>query len=176
MTTIAVLKAELTQNWDVDFDDEAKTIWTNAHQHVDGYASVHALTVEDHAFDGAFRVYRSFPLGGGVGTSVDLDVSAEQLASNDRTTFVFDSGERGDVSDWKTAIRDEVCGDIVLAWFNDDAPYFSFVGRTVKVGSAERVVCGQCERTDAGIAVRIEFDRPLVDVMRLAQKVKTPTF
>ena len=163
------LRAAL-EDWGVDLSDTGKTLWTNIHDN-DGYQSMFAFEdtgdrerpeLSRHP---TIRVYRAFPLGDGVAVSVDVEISAVTFATSDRSELPYDSGERGDFEEWREAIKAELGGDFVFVWANEDEPLFSFVGRTVKVGGAERVVCGQCERTAQGIKVEVDFDRPMDEAL-----------
>lgn len=156
-----LIRSKLSTDWDVDFSDPETTPWVNVHRHEDGYASVQVLEVTPGDRDVAVRVYRAFPMGGDVAVSVDVEISGRAFAAADRTSFDYDNGERGDFSEWKEAIAQEAGGDVVLVWCGDEEPFFSFVGRTVRVGGNERVICGECVRTPNGIEARVNFDKSM---------------
>lgn len=171
----SAMRDKLTEDWDVDFSDSATTPWSNVHSH-DGCMSMFAMQLSEGHRGPDIRVYRAFPMGDGVAVSVDLDINAKAFSAKDRSTFVYDNGERGDFSEWRDAIKDETGGDVVLVWANDDDPLLSFVARTVNVGGEERVICGQCEKTPAGINVQIDLDQPTAEFIAPPVKSTAPTY
>jgi hypothetical protein len=160
MDTETLLKAKL-EEWDVDLSDADRTIWSSIQSYEDGYMTLHALAVEKRTF----RVYRVFPIGDKAELSVDVELSAKALATSKREELVFDNGERGDFSEWRKAIKDELGGDFAFVWADEGEPLLSFVGRTIRLDTGERLVCGQCERTENGIKVTVDFDRDLAQVV-----------
>ena len=170
------LRDKLAQEWDVDFSDGGGTPWSNIHDFGDGYMSMSAVQLTEGDFGTDIRVYRAFPTGGTVQVSVDLEMSAKKFADPNRESFAYDNGERGDFAEWRNAISSEVGGDVVIVWGNDEAPFFSFVARTVKIGTAERVICGQCENTPSGVTVQVDLDRPLQEFVSTAPKPAQPAF
>nr|WP_250808143.1 hypothetical protein [Neorhizobium tomejilense] len=155
------LKNKLESDWDADFSEGGSTVWSNVHKHEDGYFSMGALDIVEGDRDTEIRVYRAFPVGGSIQVSVDVDISGRDFSSSDRSSFDYDNGERGDFQEWRDAVSREVGGDVVLVWANDEAPFFSFVARTVRVGGDERVVCGQCRMTPEGIVTRLDLDKSM---------------
>ncbi|MCV9963926.1 hypothetical protein OIU34_18780 [Pararhizobium sp. BT-229] len=169
MDTETLLRAKL-EEWGVDTSDPEKTLWSSIQAYPDGFMNLYALEVEDAPRDRNFRVYRLFPGGNQAHLSVDLEIPGKTFATADRDRLPFDNGERGDFSEFRDAIKAELGGDFVFVWADEGEPYLSFVGRTVRVGGEERVVCGQCERTDNGIKVEVDFDRPLSAVLNPAPR------
>jgi hypothetical protein len=169
MDTETLLKAKL-EEWDVDLSDADQTIWSSIQSYEDGYMTLHALAVDE---DRNFRVYRVFPIGDKAELSVDLELSAKTIAASKRDELKFDNGERGDFSDWRKAIKDELGGDFAFVWADEGAPFLSFVGRTIRLDTGERLVCGQCELTENGIKVTVDFDRELTQVITPTQKTTT---
>lgn len=164
MDTETLLRSKL-EEWGVDTSDAEKTLWSNIQSYPDGFMNLYALEVADAPRDRNFRVYRVFPGGNQAHLSVDVEITGKAFATTNRETLPFDNGERGDFSEWREAIKAEVGGDFVFVWADEGEPYLSFVGRTVRVGGEERVVCGQCERTDNGIKVEVDFDKSLSAVL-----------
>jgi hypothetical protein len=164
MDTEALLRTKL-EDWGVDTSDAERTLWSSIQSYADGFMNLYALEVCDAPRDRTFKVYRVFPGGEQAHLSVDVEITGKAFATSDRDTLAFDNGERGDFSEWREAIKAELGGDFVFVWADEGEPYLSFVGRTVRVGSEERLVCGQCERTDSGIKVEVDFDRPLAAVL-----------
>jgi hypothetical protein len=169
MDTEALLKAKL-EEWDVDLSDADQTIWSSIQSYEDGYMALHALAVDE---DRNFRVYRVFPVGNKAELSVDIDMSAKAITTSKRDELKFDNGERGDFSEWRKAIKDELGGDFAFVWADEGEPFLSFVGRTIRLDTGERLVCGQCERTENGIKVTVDFDRELTWVITPAPKPST---
>jgi hypothetical protein len=168
MDTETLLRSKL-EDWGVDVADTERTLWSNIHAFDDGFMSLCALDV-DNSHERLFRIYRVFPVGNQAHLSVDVEISATRFGAADRNTLPFDNGERGDFTEWREAIRDELAGDFVFVWADEGEPYLSFVGRTVRVGGEERVVCGQCERKDGVISVQVDFDRSMAEVLSPAAK------
>lgn len=167
MDTETLLRAKL-EEW-TDVSDPERALWSSITAYPDGFMSLYALEVEDSR-DRTLRVFRVFPGGNQAHLSVDVEISAKAFSTADRGTLPFDNGERGDFSEWRDAIKTELGGDFVFVWADEGEPYLSFVGRTVLVGGDERVVCGQCERTENGIKVEVDFDRPMAEIVNPAPK------
>lgn len=166
MDTENLLRSKL-EEWGVTPEN---TLWSNFHSHDDGYVTMYALEAREKSF----RVYRAFPTDGVAQVSVDVDATAKALFAADRTQLPYDAGERGNFEKWRKPILDELGGDVVLIWADNDDPFFSFVGRTVRVGGDERVVCGQCTETPNGIKVEVDFDRPVSEVLQPPPNASAP--
>jgi hypothetical protein len=163
MSDIDAMRAKLTTDWDVDFDDPARVVWTNVQTFDDGYEQLHAAVVSPDEFDDRgvnIRVYRVFTVNGEPMVSCDLDMGGDAFAAR---TPDFER-DMDDLDGWREAIRAEIGGDLVFAWVDENEPLFSFVARTVRVGGDERVVMGMCTRSSDGtVSTTIDVDRPLSD-------------
>ncbi|MBY3433023.1 hypothetical protein HFN89_02365 [Rhizobium laguerreae] len=169
MDTETLLRTKL-EEWNVDLSNADRTLWSSVQAYNDGYMNMYALDVDE---DRTFRIYRVFPGGDQAHLSVDLEISSKALATAKRGDLKFDNGERGDFTEWRNAIKDELGGDFAFVWANEGEPYLSFVGRTVRLDTGERLVCGQCERIDKGIKVTVDFDRELGQVISPSPKPAT---
>ncbi|MDW9478646.1 hypothetical protein GOB57_08005 [Sinorhizobium meliloti] len=166
MDTETLLRTKL-EEWIVDVSDPDTTLWSSIQAYPDGFMNLYALEKTDQD---TFRVYRVFPGGNQAHLSVDVELSVKAFATSKRTELKFDNGERGDFSEWRDAIKNELGGDFAFVWADEGEPYLSFVGRTIRLDTGERIVCGQCERTENGIKVEVDFDRPMEEIVNPAPK------
>lgn len=176
MDTETLLRAKL-EEW-TDVSDPERALWSSITAYPDGFMNLYALEVDDSR-DRTFRVFRVFPGGNQAHLSVDVELSAKALAASKRTELKFDNGERGDFTEWRDAIKNELGGDFAFVWADEGEPYLSFVGKTIRLDTGERLVCGQCERTENGIKVEVDFDRPMAEIVNPAPKAaqgKNPSF
>jgi hypothetical protein len=167
MDTETLLRAKLGE-W-TDVSDPELALWSSVTTFTDGGMNLYALEVEDTPAR-TFKVFRVFSIGDTAHLSVDVEISAKTFSTADRSKLPYDNGDRADFSEWRDSIKAELGGDFVFIWADEAEPYLSFVGRTVLVGGDERVVCGQCERTENGINVEVDFDRPMSEIVNPAPK------
>ena len=163
MINTDTIKEFLADKWSVDFSNPDQTLWTHEDDAGEVYVFQVTPTPRHNSVD--VRIIRSFMVGPERHVSVDIDVSGEVLEGLDLKHLAYNDGSRGNVENWRDAIREEVGGDVQFIWHNVLESDCAFIAKTVKVGTPERYIAGTSKIVENRYVTDVQFDGPVSEVL-----------